>query len=247
MKDHLANTNSDAAAEQTEDRRVPDDVYTPYIDERKNLSAAELDLGKSFDKWILTLAGGALGLSLTFAKELGLGLDGAGGACLAFAWVWFACAVYLALLSIYYSPKACEDFRNIMDEEMEVERSGPEPTQDYWARVRARQLRCKRWRHIPRLNQGSLWAFMFGVLFLGVSVVSHVNQGARSVTSDPAKSANKGVKRVVSNSWRPEDGKTVLPCSDKPVQDDRGVKPSLAPVGQGPKPEPKPTPPQDGK
>jgi hypothetical protein len=251
MKNQPTTTNSVDAAGQVQDRRVPNELYSSYIDERKTLCSAELDLGKSFDKWILTLAGGALGLSITFANEFSVGLAGAGGIVLAVAWVFFGGAIMLALMSVYQSPKAHEDFRDIMDQEMEVERSDPKQTQDYWARVRARQLRCPRWRRIPKLNLWSLGCFMFGVLAFCVSVFFGISQGVGSVTSGEAKSTKAGVEKVVPNQSQPDGVKKWVPLSDKPLELDHGVKPAVAPVGQGPEPTPEPTPKpgpaQDGK
>ncbi len=164
MSDQPTTTNSADATEQAGDHRVPDEVYKSYLDQRQSLSAAELDLGKSFDKWILTLAGGGLGLSITFAKQFSVGLPGAEATVLAPTWAFFAAAIVLALLSVYQSPKAHADFRDIMDQEMQAERSGPKQAQDYWARVRARQVRCWRFRLLPYVNLASVLAFLVGVV-----------------------------------------------------------------------------------
>ena len=49
---------------------MEDRVYDGYQDQRNRLLDGEQELGRSFDKYLLTLGGGALGLSLTFPDDL---------------------------------------------------------------------------------------------------------------------------------------------------------------------------------
>jgi len=49
-----------------------DENYQVYLDERKMLIYAERETAQQFDKAVLTLAAGALALSITFIKHIGL-------------------------------------------------------------------------------------------------------------------------------------------------------------------------------
>ena len=63
--------------------------YQQYLDERKLLIDAEAEGARSFDKAIMTLSAGALGLSLTFIKEIVCHPHGSTLWLLIGAWVGF--------------------------------------------------------------------------------------------------------------------------------------------------------------
>ena len=50
-------------AEQKKPTRLSDKEYEGYLAERRALLDGEHDYAKSLDRWLITLAGGALGLS----------------------------------------------------------------------------------------------------------------------------------------------------------------------------------------
>lgn len=92
-------------------------LYQVYTDERKLLFAGEHDYSKERDKWLLTLAAGALGLSLTFVKTMSSpsGLSATGW--LLGCWAFFGATIVLTLLSLWFSATAFKKFREILDAE----------------------------------------------------------------------------------------------------------------------------------
>lgn len=82
--------------------------YQTYIDERKSLFNAALDQTHLFDKAILTLASGALGLSLTFIRQIiPEGCEPKYILTLIFSWIFFSLSIISTVLSFLTSVKAC--------------------------------------------------------------------------------------------------------------------------------------------
>ena len=50
--------------------KTTDTGYEVYLEERKSLVTALLEQTRSFDKYVLTLAGGTFGLSFLFIKQI---------------------------------------------------------------------------------------------------------------------------------------------------------------------------------
>ncbi|NMW22663.1 MAG: hypothetical protein HKK67_13795 [Chlorobiaceae bacterium] len=73
---------------------------------RNNLLTSLKEQQGNYDKSVITLSGGALGISLTFLKEIGLQKGINQGKFLLFAWVCWGLSISCALFSYYSSALA---------------------------------------------------------------------------------------------------------------------------------------------
>jgi len=93
-----------------------------YIEMKKQVGEALRSQADQFDKAILTLAAGALALSLTFIKEIAPSPDGLTIALLAWSWGCFVSSVCCTLLSCHTSVCAYRRFDQILN----IQQSKPE-------------------------------------------------------------------------------------------------------------------------
>ena len=158
---------------------VSDQIYAPYLEHRKYLIESELDVAKSYDRWLLTLSGGALGLSMTFAGDIASDSGVTSPSLLLVGWLGFCAAIALGLTSIYVSQRAHEESRVVLDATMQdfVE-SGRKA--GFWAEVGRRQSKCWRSKFVGRLNQVSGAAFVLGIVFLSVFACNNVTHLEKS-------------------------------------------------------------------
>jgi divalent metal cation (Fe/Co/Zn/Cd) transporter len=111
-------------------------------DERKLLIDAKRDAARSFDQTMITLSGGALGLSLTFVQQLAT-KPAEWRAFLSVAWIGFGFALVTILISFIL-------FQYAID-----------------ARIRCEERTAQRWdKWARRANWTSLIAFTLGVVTL---------------------------------------------------------------------------------
>ncbi|MGB7581754.1 MAG: hypothetical protein WBL85_04825 [Sedimentisphaerales bacterium] len=89
--------------------------YKVYLEERKFLVDAEREQSQSFDKAILTLAGGAFGISLTFIKDIVSNHEPVQLPWLILAWICFIVSMLSTLISFLTSQKACATQREILE------------------------------------------------------------------------------------------------------------------------------------
>lgn len=75
-----------------------------YLDTRKLLQECEGRAAERFDKFLLTVSSGGLGLSLTFVREIG-GEDASCRALVGFSWLFFGLAIVAILGSLLVSQK----------------------------------------------------------------------------------------------------------------------------------------------
>ena len=92
------------------------DEHQAYLDERRILIDLEKESSRSFDKAMLTLSAGALGLSITFIRQISpsplLGTLG----FLKVAWICFALSILTTLMSFLLSQSAIRKQREILDQ-----------------------------------------------------------------------------------------------------------------------------------
>lgn len=92
--------------------------YDTYLNERKLLIGAELDVSSRFDRSILILSGGSFFVSMIFVKEIVKCPNSTYMFLL--AWVLFALAICLMLLSLLTSQSALRRQRKILDDNLAV-------------------------------------------------------------------------------------------------------------------------------
>jgi len=82
--------------------------YQTYINERNSLVTAQKESSQYFDKSILTLAAGALGLSLTFIDKIApRPIVECSKYLLCTAWIFFCLSILSTLISSLTSQAAC--------------------------------------------------------------------------------------------------------------------------------------------
>lgn len=140
--------------------------YKVYLDERKLLVEAEKSGAQQFDKAILTLAAGALAISLAFVKDIAPHPHGWTVYFLSLAWTGFVLSLLSTLLSFLTSQAACRKQREILErglhsEKVNCERSNTDLNQ------------MASWTN--RLNWMSILFFIVGVISLAVFSISNIN------------------------------------------------------------------------
>jgi len=114
---------------------VTDDPHKSYLDERRVIESSEADAAKSFDQAMLTLSGGALGLSVTFIEHI------APRPLPWTLWILFPGMLFLGLslaltlASFLISQYACRQSRHDLDRLYDAEfaqRFETESIDDWW-------------------------------------------------------------------------------------------------------------------
>ena len=126
--------------------------YKVYTEERKLLITAERETAQQFDKAILTLAAGALALSLTFIKQIAPNPIPNSIFYLIVAWISFCLSMLSTLVSFLTSQIACRKQRDIIDEEISGKNSSN------------KNNKAASWTN--RLNYFSIGSFIIGVISL---------------------------------------------------------------------------------
>lgn len=187
-----------------------------YLDERKMLLDTALDYAKSYDKYLLTLSGGALVLSMTFMKDV-IGADPARDTeYLAWGWGLLIVAIGMSLFAIHQTPHAHDAYLEILDEE--ALSSNPR----WIERARARQRKLVRPYVIVVLSYVSMTGFLLGVGFLTIFAFNNIKLGAIVVVEN-------------SQIQKQTEIKAVPPLNEAIYG---GRKPPLSPVSVAPPEEP---------
>lgn len=153
---------------ETPSKRLSDLDYRAYLDERQSLLAAELDNARSFDRWVVTLSGGALGLSIAFVKDLVAPGPATAVWMLGVSWLLFGASIGSALTSIHVSQNAHERFREILD------RVAAEGGHAFFNRVRKEHEAEKLPKWIDHLNRASIVSFIGGMVLLAIFVIANL-------------------------------------------------------------------------
>jgi uncharacterized ion transporter superfamily protein YfcC len=149
---------------ESEDTGQSDKEYEDYlIEERKSLVIALLEETKSFDRWILTLAGGTFGLSLAFINQIASNPK-SGITFLGIAWASFAVSILLTLISFLSSQEACYKQVETVDKLITKELD------------RKRRLSLNLFSKFTKgLNWFSMVMFIVGVIFLITFAIKNLN------------------------------------------------------------------------
>jgi len=97
--------------------------YKSYLDERRNLIEGEKEASARYDKWILTLSGGALALSITFIEKIAPSPKPFSLWFLGGAYLFLILTILVALSSHLTSQAAFRRQRTINDEKFDSESS----------------------------------------------------------------------------------------------------------------------------
>jgi hypothetical protein len=185
--------------------------YQIYTDERKLLIATEQDQAKTFDKYILTLSSGALGLSLAFIKII-KSINPGSEFWLVAAWVLFSLSTLSTLISFLTSQIACRKQVDILEASFFPEDKKKETSES---------------NHYSTAT-GILNITSITLLILGVSVfIIFATQNIKTIDTTEDYMSNKFSTENVTNGMKP-------PQSPK-IPMEKGVK-----VPNIPKEPPKP-------
>lgn len=127
------------------------DKYQVYLDERKQLIDAERETAQQFDKAILTLAAGALALSITFITQIAPHPKSQSIYFLIVAWILFSFSILSTLISFLISQAACRRQREILDQDISEKEHKIKNNAADWTN---------------RLNYLSIAFFILGIVFL---------------------------------------------------------------------------------
>lgn len=134
--------------------------YRRYLDERQSLNDARFKVAETLDKALLTLSGGALGVSMTFVRDIAK--NPKCKCTLIASWILFGLTITLLLLSLYCCQAAYKKQREILDDE-QIKRKDrneykPDKTRNKWSVA------------TEVLYFIAMVSFLFGLLFLGIFI-----------------------------------------------------------------------------
>ena len=88
-----------------------------YQQERQAAIDAEFSDAEHYDKWLLTLSGGALGISIAFLKDIAKTPDPATLPCLITAWACLIAAIAFTIASLQFSQAGFRRYRENLDKQ----------------------------------------------------------------------------------------------------------------------------------
>ena len=135
-----------------------------YLRTRQSYDEAELEVSGRYDKWILTLSGGALGLSITFIEKIAKSPTSDTLVWLKISWVCLVLSLLTGLLSLVTSQSAIRENRNELDLAHSENRA-------------PRLIFSRCFTYVTNgLNWGSLFLFILGIAFLCVFSFTNMDQ-----------------------------------------------------------------------
>ncbi|KKL97861.1 hypothetical protein LCGC14_1830160 [marine sediment metagenome] len=146
-------------AEQVRTVGHADSDHDEYMSHRARLLAGEEYYARSYDKWLLTLSGGALALSMALCKDV-LVETPQGTGWLFWSWMFFTVAIAMILGCILLAQFANEKDVKILD------RLYPKQEEDWQAQVLQEQEKQLSRKFIGWLNGMSLACFFLGLCLL---------------------------------------------------------------------------------
>ena len=135
------------------------DLERIYLEERKSLIEFKFEESRLFDKAILTLAAGALGLSLTFVRQIAPEPDSWTKPILAASWGSFSLSLLCTLISFLTSQYACSKQIEILEEEYLKADDSPK---------KKPKLRNLWGAYTRKLNWVSIALFIIGAILLSI-------------------------------------------------------------------------------
>jgi len=182
--------------------------YQVYLEERKFLNEAERDTAKQFDKAILTLAAGALGLSITFIYQIAPHPNPNSIFFLIIAWSLFSISILSTLISFLTSQEACRQTRDLLDQEQKEEKKDQ------------KEFSARKWTNV--LNYFSIGMFILGVIFL--IVFSSINlfhfKEVKSMSDE----------KKIEEGYVPPEPPVKIPLMEPDKKGEKGYVPPTPPV-----------------
>ena len=130
--------------------------YKAYLDQRQALIDIEVDASNRLDRGILTLAGGALGLSITYIEKIAPNPSPSSLWLLGLSWLLLLATLLVSLASHLTSQSAMRRQRDILDLDLEKDELTEDEKKNVWSTA-------THW-----LNISSIVTFSLGVILLCV-------------------------------------------------------------------------------
>lgn len=149
--------------------------YQKYIDERNWLIRSSFEQQRDLDKWLMTLAGGALVLSWTAASWL---LTESNLECIFFlvlGWVCLVASLLSTIFSMRFSVDAYDGYCKVLDDTFG--RQG-ESGNEVWDEVIKGQNALPYNSRVECLNKASLWFLFAGLLLVTLFVGLNIPGGS---------------------------------------------------------------------
>lgn len=147
-----------------------DRARTEFLEYCKTLQQAQ-GIGRDYDKWMLTLSGGAFGLSMLFLKDIVPVSRVQFVIFLLLAWLFFAVCLAAILLCMLISQRGSEQLLKIAEREY-----AREATEDLWDRVNRESARRPESRIVGCVNWLSWGSFLFGIVSLSIFAYLNVTR-----------------------------------------------------------------------
>ncbi|OYP33878.1 hypothetical protein [Rhodopirellula sp. MGV] len=137
--------------------------YQAYLSERQSTVEAEHSGAATYDKWLITLASGAFGLSIIFFKDIAQGKPRDGTAVLIVgSWALLLASICCTMASFLTSQAAFVRYREILDARQVNENEDAIDETNLWSTV------------VLILNIASLISFILGALLLALFCIQNV-------------------------------------------------------------------------
>jgi hypothetical protein len=193
-----------------EEESMPNNPLDPdnYISTRQSYDNAELEVSGRYDKWILTLSGGALGLSITFIDKIAKHPTIDTLCWLKVAWACLVLSLLTALLSLVTSQSAIRENRRELDNAHREERSP--------------RLSFPRWFTwiTNGLNWGALLLFILGATFLCVFSFKNLDVN----TPDGGKKNVQEATRTTGEKGANSRGRLCSPATSPRTERETGLR-----------------------
>jgi hypothetical protein len=148
---------------------LPSDAYSQtldkiYDDQRKVFSDRSIETSGRYDKALLTITSGAIGVSLLFIEKIAPHPNPATIWELKLAWIGLCLSLVLQLLSTYLSPMACRQAIKLLDKEHKVALSCKEDLIAF--RVLMAKAENEYNKYVCRVSLFAFLTFIFGFAML---------------------------------------------------------------------------------
>ncbi|MCX6908393.1 MAG: hypothetical protein NTY01_10165 [Verrucomicrobia bacterium] len=170
--------------------------YKVYLDQHKSLIDLEVEASKSFDHWIVTLAGGALAISITFIEKIAPHPRSDTLCWLGFSWGFLLLTILFTLSSHLTSQSGMRRQRDILDLELEKYPTELLPHE-----------RTNRFAIITNwLNIASMVTFALGIICLCVFSLSNPPQ--KEISNERKQTVGVEAGRIKEGHCSPDSAKT---------------------------------------
>jgi len=136
--------------------------YEIYLTERKALIKGEKEQSNSFDKYLLTLAGGTFGLTVTFIDKILSKILPQTKWLISIAWAMLTSSILFILISFITSQKAYRKQIDIIEKIYVTHRGDSEKYNNCWSTITG------------TLNVLATILFTIGIVFLFIFVVKNL-------------------------------------------------------------------------